>query len=283
MRWFKHMSDMLDDPWVQDVFMAEHGLAGYGFLCGIFEIYAKTCKDQPGEWTTIPTSCVTRKLRLSEAKVDRWLNECATVGKLSYSKDLRTLCIKIQKMQELRDEWTERKNKNSGVTPEQLTEQNTEAEEEEDTPLTPPGGSERFSEFWSVYPKRVAKAAAKRHWGRHKLDKLADQIIAAVKRYKTTEMWLKDKGKYIPNPLTFLNQGRWDDEIDSLASEKKPHWQKLLDAESFYDVARPGTVYPAKDYTYEAKGYLGVSEGFRHKVTGQVIAIANLKPTEKPA
>lgn len=71
----------------------------------------------------------------------------------------------------------------------------------------------RFDEFWFAYPKKVGKAAVKRHWVRHGLDKRAGEIIDAVKCHKNSAGWLKDGGRYIPNPLTYLNQGRWDDEI----------------------------------------------------------------------
>jgi len=105
---------MLEDPWVQDVFMAEYGIAGYGFICGIYEIYAKACKENPGSWINVPLSTITRKLRLSSAKVQRMLNDCAAEGKLSFEISLRDVRIKIPKMAELTDEWTARKNKKLG-------------------------------------------------------------------------------------------------------------------------------------------------------------------------
>lgn len=149
MKWFKHMSDMLEDTWVQDVFMAEHGISGYGFLCGIFEIYAKECGTDPGEWVTIPMATITRKLRVSSTKVQRWLNDCSTAGKLSFEISLRELRICIPKMQALRDEWADRKNRElgscSGVTP--VKEERRKKEEY--TPLPPKGeecGSEKKSE-----------------------------------------------------------------------------------------------------------------------------------------
>lgn len=38
----------------------------------------------------------------------------------------------------------------------------------------------------------------------------ADTIIAHVKWLKTTMEWLKDNGAFIPMPITYLNQQRWD-------------------------------------------------------------------------
>ena len=108
MKWFKHMADMLDDPWVQDILMVEHGLSGYGFWCGILEIYSKECGTNPGDFVTIPMATITRKLRVSSAKVERWLHHCATYDKLSFEIILRDVRIKIPKILSMRDEWTSR-------------------------------------------------------------------------------------------------------------------------------------------------------------------------------
>jgi uncharacterized protein YdaU (DUF1376 family) len=102
------------------------------------------------------------------------------------------------------------------------------------TPPTPKGERGSFEIFWSQYPKKVAKAAVKRHWDRKKLDNKASDILAAVKRYKATEKWQAEGGRYVPNPLTFLNQERWDDEIPQGVAEttslKSDHKERILSA-----------------------------------------------------
>ena len=40
-----------------------------------------------------------------------------------------------------------------------------------------------------------------------------DVLIAAIERQKQSQQWIKDDGQYIPNPATWLNQGRWEDEV----------------------------------------------------------------------
>ena len=73
---------------------------------------------------------------------------------------------------------------------------------------------ERFNEFWQLYPKKIGKKAARQAWMRLKPNKeLFDKIIEAVKTQKLSEQWTKENGKYIPHPTTWLNQGRWDDEL----------------------------------------------------------------------
>jgi hypothetical protein len=71
-----------------------------------------------------------------------------------------------------------------------------------------------FEAFWTAYPKKTGRLAAKKAW-----DKLngtrpsTEAIVAKVEELKKSEQWLKDGGQYIPLPTTWLNQGRWDDEV----------------------------------------------------------------------
>ena len=72
----------------------------------------------------------------------------------------------------------------------------------------PPG----FEEFWSAYPKKVgkdaaAKAFAKRRPGQETLRAMLD----AIEAQRQSEQWRKNAGQFIPNPATWLNEGRWQD------------------------------------------------------------------------
>jgi len=72
----------------------------------------------------------------------------------------------------------------------------------------------RFADFWSAYPKKVAKAEAEKAFNKIKIDDtLLTTILTAVEKQKQTEAWQKDKGQFIPYPATWLNQHRWEDEV----------------------------------------------------------------------
>lgn len=74
---------------------------------------------------------------------------------------------------------------------------------------------ERFKEFWRCYPRKVGKGAAEKAWDKIKPNKaLLPQILSALDQQKEREQWQRDNGRYIPNPATWLNQKRWEDDID---------------------------------------------------------------------
>lgn len=85
-------------------------------------------------------------------------------------------------------------------------------------PTTPTGDAQalqerRFAEFWKAYPKKVGKASCLNAWKKLKpTAELHDHIMAALEAQKRSEQWQREGGRFIPNPLTWLNQGRWDDE-----------------------------------------------------------------------
>jgi len=71
----------------------------------------------------------------------------------------------------------------------------------------------QFDRFWAAYPKRTGKRDAQRAWEKHKpSEAMTDLIVAALTRQKSWPQWTREEGRYIPNPSTWLNQGRWDDE-----------------------------------------------------------------------
>jgi len=72
----------------------------------------------------------------------------------------------------------------------------------------------RFEEFWAHWPKHKARQDAEKAWNKLKPSvTLTDLIIKAVDAQKTCPEWLKNGGQFIPNPATWLNGRRWDDEI----------------------------------------------------------------------
>lgn len=101
----------------------------------------------------------------------------------------------------------------SGV-PERRTEPGREPGREP-TPPAPRGElADGFADFWKAYPKKVAPDAAQRAWNRKvKTPETIKAILEAVKTQAGSDAWKKEGGQFIPNPATWLNAGRWKDEM----------------------------------------------------------------------
>lgn len=67
-----------------------------------------------------------------------------------------------------------------------------------------------FEQFWKAYPKKVAKQDALKAWGQVKPE--LQIILDALAWQRKQEDWVKDNGKFIPYPATWLRDNRWLDE-----------------------------------------------------------------------
>lgn len=83
-----------------------------------------------------------------------------------------------------------------------------------------------FENFWMAYPKKVGKKDARRAWMKARDKPPLLDILIALKGHKESAQWQRDQGQYIPNPATWLNQGRWD---DKLAQQPKSLMQEFLE------------------------------------------------------
>lgn len=83
----------------------------------------------------------------------------------------------------------------------------------------PPGIQElRFNEFWEEYPKKRAKEYARKAWMKLKpTEVLFNKIMTSVRAAKTSVDWTKDNGQFIPNPASWLNGGRWEDDLEQVS------------------------------------------------------------------
>ena len=81
-----------------------------------------------------------------------------------------------------------------------------------------------FDDFYSIYPKKRDKEEARKVWEKLKVDSvLFEKIKTGVEDQKNSEDWKKEKGKYIPNPSTWLRRKRWNDELEVIVENDQ--WQ----------------------------------------------------------
>ena len=105
-----------------------------------------------------------------------------------------------------------------------------------------PTAADAFSEFWSVYPKKVAKADARKAFAAAMKRADVDDIIAGARRLRDDPN-LPEK-QYIPHPGKWLRGDQWEDEplpprnglavghqfpARQTASEKAQGWLNTVD------------------------------------------------------
>jgi DNA replication protein DnaC len=99
-----------------------------------------------------------------------------------------------------------------------LSKENIQSTEKEQSTEKDIGHSDErpFESFWSLYPKKVAKQTAEKTWSKLP-SKDKDAAIEDLKegRYANTEK------QFVPNPPTYLNGRRWEDERINNSIESK--------------------------------------------------------------
>ena len=94
-----------------------------------------------------------------------------------------------------------------------------------------------FEQFWDKYPRKVDKKGTERIFCRIKgIADLMPTILTALENQKKSDQWQRDGGRYIPNPKTWINQERWNDQTD--APSKSNDFQTFDPEEAFQNAVR---------------------------------------------
>lgn len=83
---------------------------------------------------------------------------------------------------------------------------------------------ENFKMFWSTYPKKIAKQSAYKAWQKLSIEQ-KHSAIECLPKHLTCDQWQRDGGQFIPHPATWLNNGRWEDDVKAVY--KPPDKEKL--------------------------------------------------------
>ena len=70
-----------------------------------------------------------------------------------------------------------------------------------------------FEKFWEIWPRstrKQAKGKCLETWKKARAECLADEVLAHVKALAASDEWRRDGGRYVPAPLVYLNQRRWE-------------------------------------------------------------------------
>ncbi|MDY6910770.1 MAG: hypothetical protein SVM79_00185 [Chloroflexota bacterium] len=135
MKWFKHLTTSLDDPFVFDL-IDKFGGDGYLVYFGTVEIMAREFDINLPGICHISANFLRKKLQLSGKKVTKILHFCEEKGKIFVKIKGDELELNCPKLKEMADEWTQRKlGSRSGDTPKILN-HDTDTDTDTDTDIT---------------------------------------------------------------------------------------------------------------------------------------------------
>jgi hypothetical protein len=79
-----------------------------------------------------------------------------------------------------------------------------------------------FEVFWSQYPKKRNKGRAEKAWGELRPDdSLLGILLGKLEQAKKNPDWMKERGRYIPYPASWLNAKGWEDEYETTSGKER--------------------------------------------------------------
>lgn len=196
-QWFRLYSEFAHDPKVQMLSEVNQRR--------LIMLFCIRCNGD----VTLQDEQVAFQLRIS---MDEWLASKATfIDKNFINNDNQVL--NWDKRQFVSDSSAERvakhrermkQSSNVTVTPPEQNRTDTEHNRTEQIYMSD------FDVFWSEYPKKVGKEAARKAW--LKSNPNINIVLNTLSWQKESNQWFVNNGKFVPNPATWINQHRWEDE-----------------------------------------------------------------------
>lgn len=205
------MTDFDDDEKIVKL-TEDFGFSGQARLLKIYRLIARQMDESDRCSVTYRAGFWTRQLGFRSATDCRsFLNRLATDQLLIADLSANDWAVTCRKLLEIRA------RKKPIVSKPYTLEVDVDVDREVDTPIVPKGPTP-FDRFWASWPSgyKAGKKAAERAWKKAKLNGKIDEILVAIEKQKKSERW---KGGYIPNPSTWINQGRWDDDLAEQQSD----------------------------------------------------------------
>ena len=73
-----------------------------------------------------------------------------------------------------------------------------------------------FNDFYVMYPRKQGRRVAEKSWKRMTEQEQQNAIDALPNHIEYWKIKQTEKD-FIPHPATWLNQGRWEDELDTVS------------------------------------------------------------------
>lgn len=220
MEWFKHDSNANLDEKLQEVLL-DYGLEGYGLYWYCIElIVGKVSADNITFELKHDARIIARNTGSSVQKVEEMMKLFVSLG-LFESIDGSITCLKVAKRlmtsatsnPQMRNLIQNIKQKQSDSVilchrhDDIMLDKNRLDKIRENKIKNKSTNSVEFDDFWKTYPKKVGKDKAITAWNKKKPPLI--EVLEALQWQVISDQW---KSGYIPNPATYINDGRWQDE-----------------------------------------------------------------------
>ena len=106
-----------------------------------------------------------------------------------------------------------------------------------------------FDDFWTIYPRKVGKGAARKAWKTALKKAPKETILDGLATYQATRRG--EDPSYTAHPATWLNAERWDDEMTNPETPEPETPQPNIPAWVPCDQCAGGWVYETDDQGYE--------------------------------
>ena len=92
----------------------------------------------------------------------------------------------------------------------------------------PRGAFDEFWQLWPVHPRKVARQQCQQKWAKKGLDAVSEAVMTGLRACVASEAWSKAGGEFVPAPLVWLNQARWEAPTEAQAVEavNAEHWHE---------------------------------------------------------
>ena len=212
-KWFKHISDSLDDPFVFEL-IDRFGGDGYLVFFGVLEILSREFKPNSDENLTYSYRFLSKKLQLSRQKFVKILNFCKKRGRFSIEFKDDEVFINCPKLADLCDEYTRKsfpKSQDSVRTVSGKCPPRIRSKKKKEKKNIKKDCSHIFEELWSEYPNKTEKSKALERFEKNvDPEKDFEDLKKALINYK---MHLKKhEWKSPQNGATWF--GKWKDWVD---------------------------------------------------------------------
>ncbi len=179
MKWFKHISDSLDDPFIFDL-IDQFGGDGYLVFFGTLEIISREFNTKTPGFCMVPERFLIKKLQLSRQKCVKILKYCHKNKRIFFKEYEGKFMFNCPKLKKLSDTWTTKLLRSDFKdTSNLLRPKEEEVEEEERSRIYTP--YEKILENFHFYCKDLPRVRS--------INGLKPKLKARWKEHPEIEWW----------------------------------------------------------------------------------------------